>query len=832
MNVRWLLTVLVGAWSLLAAVPAANAADEIPAPQVQRITAAAPAQPRVPPARPRRVLVWVTPAHLMPQDPHKGYCIPYGTCAITTLGRKTGAFEPVVSDDLAQFLPENLNRFDAVVLNNSSGAWITPTAADLAKPAFQALGPDAAAVEAALRRAFLDFVQRGGGVVAYHFAIGANRQWPEFRELLGGTFIGHPWNEEVGVTVEEPGHPLVAAFQGKDFRITDEIFHYGPPYDRSRVRVLLSLDPERTNMGVKWIERTDGDFALAWVKTYGQGRIFYTSFGHRTELYWYPPMLQFYLDAIQFAVGDLAAPTAPRADRPERRTPGPTPAGVREEKLRTNQVALPTAAQRQAIEAAAPSQAARPAKPRKVLVWGHPWTHGPNPFAEAALEILGRKSGAFEATLSDDPRLLLGDRLPRFDAVVLNNLHERDPFLPERFGSLTAEQQAAARQFDAAVKASLLEFVRGGKGVVGIHAATAALQNWPEYGELMGGFYGGHIDQEVVIAAEDPTHPLTACLEGKRWRIRDEIYIPREPFSRDRLRVLLALDLARMADPGKRADRDYAVSWIHEFGRGRVFYTTLGHAAETYANPVFLRHVLAGVQYALGDLPAPADPLPKALAASVGSAEASGLEPGFVSLFNGTNLVGWSGDARIWSVRDGAITGQSTPDVRVAENNFLIWEGGEPAEFELRLQFKLVGGNSGIYFHAQPRAPGAKGEALVGPQADFSADHRWTGVLMEYTRREILAERGQEVVIDAQGQKRVTGSTGDPAELLKAVKSEDWNDYRVVVGPETVLLEINGVTMCRVTDRDPRRARSGVLALQVHVGPPMTVQFRKIRWKR
>lgn len=168
------------------------------------------------------------------------------------------------------------------------------------------------AVELVLRKSLLDYVAGGGGVVGIHFAIAANSHWPGFKELLGAAFTGHPWNEEIGVRVEEPGHPLVAAFDGKDFRLADEIYEYGNPYDRARLRVLLSLDPARSNMGVKWINRKDNDFALAWVKACGQGRVFNTSFGHRTELFWNPRLLQFYLDAVQFAAGDLEAPTAPR----------------------------------------------------------------------------------------------------------------------------------------------------------------------------------------------------------------------------------------------------------------------------------------------------------------------------------------------------------------------------------------------------------------------------------------------------------------------------------------------------------------------------------------
>ncbi len=292
-------------------------AEKIPDHQAKQIYDAAPTKAQAVPKKSRRVLIWNTPAHLMEKDPHKGYCIPYGTVALEAIGKKTGAFEPVVSDDLASYLPENIRRFDAIVMNNSSGPWITPTEEDLARPEFNRHGTDRSAIEQVLQKSLLDFVNNGGGLVLLHYAVAANSQWPEFKQLCGATFTGHPWNEEIGVTVEEPGSPLLAAFRGNDFRITDEIYEYGPPYDRAQLRVLLSLDPARSNMGVKWISRKDNDFALAWVKSSGQGRVFVTSFGHRTELFWDPRVLRFYLDAVQFATGDLAAPTAPRADRPD-----------------------------------------------------------------------------------------------------------------------------------------------------------------------------------------------------------------------------------------------------------------------------------------------------------------------------------------------------------------------------------------------------------------------------------------------------------------------------------------------------------------------------------
>lgn len=119
----------------------------------------------------------------------------------------------------------------------------------------------------------------------------------------------------------------------------------------------------------------------------------------------------------------------------------------------------------------------------------------------------------------------------------------------------------------------------------------------------------------------------------------------------------------------------------------------------------------------------------------------------------------------------------------------------------------------------------------MGTQADFSADGRWTGVIMEYTLREILAERGQRAEINAQGERQVTGGLGGAAQLLTAVRSGEWNEYQVLARGGHVTLTINGVTMCELDDRDPKRLARGWLALQVHTGPPMKVQFKDI-WLR
>jgi hypothetical protein len=145
----------------------------------------------------------------------------------------------------------------------------------------------------------------------------------------------------------------------------------------------------------------------------------------------------------------------------------------------------------------------------------------------------------------------------------------------------------------------------------------------------------------------------------------------------------------------------------------------------------------------------------------------------------------------------------------------------------------MEGGNSGIYYHAQKRAAGKTGgDPLVGTQADFDASGRWTGVIMEYLLRDVLAERGQKVLIDEKGKKQVVGSLGDPKKLLEVVKLREWNDYTVVANKGRVVLTINGMTMCELEDRDPKRLVHGWLALQVHAGPPMLVQFKDIFLRR
>jgi type 1 glutamine amidotransferase len=463
----------------------------------------------------------------------------------------------------------------------------------------------------------------------------------------------------------------------------------------------------------------------------------------------------------------------------------------------------------QKIEAAAPAKApAVPAKPHKLLVFSftNGYVHTAIPYGAKALEVMGAKTGAYEVVHSTDMSAFEAANLKQFDAICLNNSSQLD-FSPE-------------------AQKAILDFVSSGKGIVGIHGATVNFAKWPEGAALLGGVFDGHpwvAEGTWAVKIDDPGHPLNAAFQGQGFKVNDELY--RTKFSyppRENLRVLVSIDMSdeatRTAKGIRPGETDYPLSWIRTYGRGRVFYTSFAHNHHLYWNPAILGHILAGVQFALGDLPADTTPSAKVTA---------GPGPGFRSLFNGTDLSGWRGNPDVWSAKDGVITGRTTPDCRICENNFLIWTGGEPRDFELHFKFRLENGNSGVYFRSLERT-GMEKEPLIGCQADFSADGRWTGVVMEYTRREILAECGQKAAVGEDGKPRVVGSVGDPAELLKAVKPGQWNQYVVTAKAGHITLKINDVTMCELDDNDPKRIAQGKLALQVHEGPPMLVQFKDI----
>jgi type 1 glutamine amidotransferase/HEAT repeat protein len=257
--------------------------------EVQKIRAAAPAKATSEPRQPRKLLVF----NLTNGYKHKS--IPYWDKALEIMSSKTGAYQVVVSSDMNAFKPESLSQFDAVCFNNASKLNFT----------------------AEMCGSLLDFVKSGKGIVGIHAAADNFYDWPQAAEMMGNEFCGHPWNARGtwAVKIDEPDHPLTAAFQGKDFKINDEIFRTKPPYySRFRQRVLMSLDmTDEATANAKKRTAAVKDIGVSWVKSYGKGRLFYCSLGHNLHVTWNAAVLQHYLDGIQFALGDLDVETNPDA---------------------------------------------------------------------------------------------------------------------------------------------------------------------------------------------------------------------------------------------------------------------------------------------------------------------------------------------------------------------------------------------------------------------------------------------------------------------------------------------------------------------------------------
>lgn len=203
-------------------------------------------------------------------------------------------------------------------------------------------------------------------------------------------------------------------------------------------------------------------------------------------------------------------------------------------------------------------------------------------------------------------------------------------------------------------------------------------------------------------------------------------------------------------------------------------------------------------------------------------------EEGFESIFNGKDLSGWKGNLTHWSVEDGAITGTNTAEKPTPHNTFIVWDK-EVADFELRLQYKIIGGNSGIQYRS--KLADAEKFIVGGYQADIDSSPTYSGINYEERGRGILAERGQSVKITGDKTVEVLKSLGDKGELQKKIKAEQWNDYVVIAKGGVLQHVINGVPMSTVEDVSNKAQAKGILALQLHAGPPMKVQFKNIRIK-
>jgi hypothetical protein len=199
---------------------------------------------------------------------------------------------------------------------------------------------------------------------------------------------------------------------------------------------------------------------------------------------------------------------------------------------------------------------------------------------------------------------------------------------------------------------------------------------------------------------------------------------------------------------------------------------------------------------------------------------------GFVSMFNGKDLTGWDCKPNGWWVEDGAITSQSTEENPCVKHHYIFWKPAKPADFVLRFKYRLVGGNSGVQFRSERRPE----YDVWGYQADMEAGDQWSGCLFQHDRGGVVM-RGYKAVIAADGSRQEE-QFASPEELQKVIKPEEWNEYEVRGEGPKIALRINGTLMCEVEDHDAKMSRDkGVIALQMHPGPPMKVQFKDLKIK-
>ena len=261
---------------------------------------------------------------------------------------------------------------------------------------------------------------------------------------------------------------------------------------------------------------------------------------------------------------------------------------------------------RQQIDAAIPRQAvAKPARPRKLLVTDIQMYSGHStiPHGNHMIELMAKHTGAFEATFSNDQDMLKYPKIKEFDAVFLNNV-------------------CGMVHNDPQVREGILRFVREGGGIGGNHAVTYANLNWPEFADMMGGWAGMHRTEEQIIKIDDPNSPLMKPFGTEPFKHTDEFYIfpPYSPYSREKQHVLMSIDVersdrgfgGRFSELSTRPDQDYGLAWVKGYGKGRTYFTPLGHTTIMYTDKRWTAHLLAAIQYLLGDLPVDETPSAKA----------------------------------------------------------------------------------------------------------------------------------------------------------------------------------------------------------------------------
>jgi type 1 glutamine amidotransferase len=310
---------------------------EVKADTVLRIEKALPDAATVKPEKARKVLVYTRASGFVHSS------IPVGAKAFELLGKKTGAFEVTkITEDPAIF-DTDLNEYDAIVLMSCTGDFMRPSGPSMPKKEELAKKSDEEKkkledamkayheaekafkeAEPARQKALLNFVASGKGLIGIHAATDAYYKWTEYGEMIGGYFNGHPWHN-INIKVDDSTSPVNAVFEGKNFDFNDEIYTYKtlPTHSREKLHVLLSVDLEASSKLAKpdikkdaagkysGENRADHDYAVAWIKKYGNGRVFYTLLGHNEGTFQNPTIMKFFLAGAQYALGDVKADDSP-----------------------------------------------------------------------------------------------------------------------------------------------------------------------------------------------------------------------------------------------------------------------------------------------------------------------------------------------------------------------------------------------------------------------------------------------------------------------------------------------------------------------------------------
>ena len=215
--------------------------------------------------------------------------LPVSEQIMKQLGAESGFFSVDTTQDVGLINAENLKKYDALMFYTTGELPISGEQ----------------------KKAFVDFIRSGGAFIGIHSATDTFYEWPEYGRIIGGYFDKHPWYQEVTINVEDNEHPATKHL-GNSFKIFDEMYQF-KNYSRENVRVLMALDPTSVDLNKPDVHRTDGDFATAWCRTYGKGRVFYTALGHREEVWRDERYQKHVVNGILWALGDLEGDATPKS---------------------------------------------------------------------------------------------------------------------------------------------------------------------------------------------------------------------------------------------------------------------------------------------------------------------------------------------------------------------------------------------------------------------------------------------------------------------------------------------------------------------------------------